>query len=317
MNTQPLKKRIPEYLLIILGGIITAFNYHLFIIENQFAPAGINGIATMVQYKLNFNIGYMSLLINVPLCILAYALRHRAFAIRSFLFTFTYSIAYILLGRVDLDAFVYRAHGIDTILPTIVAGTIAGAVFGFTFRAGGSSGGTDIISHIISKKYPRFNFFWVTFSINVAVAMASYFVYAEVNPETGELVYQFKPVVLCILYSFMASEIGSLILQSSKSAVKFEIVTTHAQEIAAEMDRKINRSTTLLHGEGMHTHSGRDILICIVNRHEEPIVEKIIRNYDNTFAYIEPVTRVVGRFYQHKTPRIVEKEEPSRETIEA
>ncbi len=305
-----LKKRLPEYLLIILGGIVTAFNYHLFIVENQFAPAGINGIATMVQYKLGFSIGYMSLLINVPLCILAYCLRHRAFAIRSFIFTLSYSFSYLLLGRVDLGAFVYRAEGIDTILPTIVAGTIAGAVYGITFRAGGSSGGTDIISHIISKKYPRFNFFWVTFVINVAVAMASYFVYAEIDPETGALMYQFKPVVLCILYSFMASEIGSLILQASKSAVKFEIVTTHAAEIAAEMDRKINRSTTLLHGEGMHTHSGRDVLICIVNHHEEAIVAEIIRSYDNTFAYVEPVTRVVGRFYQHKTPRIVEEREP-------
>ena len=313
MDKQTLKKRIPEYLLIILGGIITALNYHLFIVENQFAPAGINGIATMVQYKLGFSIGYMSLLINVPLCILAFCLRHRAFAIRSFLFTLSYSFSYLLLGNLDLDRFVYRAEGIDTILPTIVAGTIAGAVYGLTFRVGGSSGGTDIISHIISKKYPQFNFFWVTFIINVAVAMASYFVYAEADPTTGELVYQFKPVVLCILYSFMASEIGSLILQASKSAVKFEIVTTHADEIAEEMHRKINRSTTLLHGEGMHTHSGRDLLICIVNHHEEPIVEKIIRSYDNTFAYVEPVTRVVGRFYQHKTPRVVE---ATREPIE-
>lgn len=310
MNTQDVKTKIPGYLLITLAGIISALNYHLFIVENQFAPAGINGIATMVQYKLGFSIGYMSLLINVPLCIFALCLRHRAFAIRSFLFTFTYSIAYLLLDRADLDAFVYRAEGIDTILPTIVAGTIAGAIFGLTFRVGGSTGGTDIISHIISKKYPRFNFFWVTFTINVAVAMASYFVYAEVNAETGELMYQFKPVVLCILYSFMASEIGSLILQASKSAVKFEIVTTHAAEITEEMERKINRSATLLHGEGMHTHSGRDVLICIVSHHEEIILEKIVRAYDNTFAYVEPITRVVGKFYDHKTPRVIEERQP-------
>lgn len=310
-----MKKKIPEYLLIALGGIVTALNYHLFIIENQFAPAGINGIATMVQYKLGFSIGYMTLLINVPLCILAFCLKHRAFALRSFIFTTVYSLSYLAFGYVDLDRFVYRAEGIDTILPTIVAGTIAGAVFGLTFRAGGSSGGTDIISHIISKKYPQFNFFWVTFVINVAVALASYFVYAEVDPITSELVYQFKPVVLCILYCFMSSEIGSLILQASKSAVKFEIVTTHAAEIAEEMHRKINRSATLLHGEGMHTHSGRDLLICIVNHHEEPIVEKIIRSYDNTFAYIEPVTRVVGRFYEHKTPRVIE-EKPTPQVIE-
>ena len=310
MNVQDVKKKIPGYLLIALAGIVSALNYHLFIVENQFAPSGINGIATMVQYKLGFSIGYMSLLINVPLCILAFCLRHRAFAIRSFIYTLVYSFSYLFFGSLDLSRFVYRAEGVDTILPTIVAGTIAGAIFGATFRVGGSTGGTDIISHIISKKYPRFNFFWVSFVINVAVAMASYFVYAEVDPSTGELIYQFKPVVLCILYSFMASEIGSLLLQASKSAVKFEIVTTHAAEITEEMERRINRSATLIKGEGTHTHMNRDLLICIVNHHEEIILEKIVRSYDNTFAYVEPVTRVVGKFYDHKTPRVIEERQP-------
>ena len=85
-----MKKSIPEYLLIALGGIVLALNYHLFVVENQFAPAGLDGIATMVQYKLGFSIGYMTLLINVPLCILAFCLKHRTFAIRSFIFSSVY-----------------------------------------------------------------------------------------------------------------------------------------------------------------------------------------------------------------------------------
>ena len=57
-----------------LGAILLAFVYYIFIINNQFAPAGLNGIATMIQYKTGFSIGYMSLIINVPLCTLAYFL---------------------------------------------------------------------------------------------------------------------------------------------------------------------------------------------------------------------------------------------------
>ena len=53
-------------------AVLLAFNYQLFIVKNDFAPAGLNGIATMIQYKTGFSIGYMSLIINIPLCILAY-----------------------------------------------------------------------------------------------------------------------------------------------------------------------------------------------------------------------------------------------------
>ena len=62
------------YLQIILSALLLAFVYYIFIINNNFAPAGLNGIATMIQYKTGFSISYMSLLINIPLSILAYFL---------------------------------------------------------------------------------------------------------------------------------------------------------------------------------------------------------------------------------------------------
>ncbi|MBO4433250.1 MAG: YitT family protein, partial [Clostridia bacterium] len=64
-------KEVLSYLMIVLSALILALNYHIFIVPNNFAPAGLNGIATMVQYKVGFSIGYMSLLINIPLCFLA------------------------------------------------------------------------------------------------------------------------------------------------------------------------------------------------------------------------------------------------------
>ena len=61
-------RQIISYINIILVAILLALNYHIFIVENHFAPAGLNGIATMVQYKTGFSISYMSLIINIPLC---------------------------------------------------------------------------------------------------------------------------------------------------------------------------------------------------------------------------------------------------------
>ena len=65
-------KKILGYSQIFLSAILLAFVYYIFIVTNNFAPAGLNGIATMIQFKTGFSISYMSLLINVPLSILAY-----------------------------------------------------------------------------------------------------------------------------------------------------------------------------------------------------------------------------------------------------
>ena len=40
-----------SYITIVLIAVLLAFNYQLFIVQNGFAPAGLNGIATMIQYK--------------------------------------------------------------------------------------------------------------------------------------------------------------------------------------------------------------------------------------------------------------------------
>ena len=45
-----------SYFWVAAVAILLALNYHIFIVQNNFAPAGLNGIATMVQYKTGFSI---------------------------------------------------------------------------------------------------------------------------------------------------------------------------------------------------------------------------------------------------------------------
>lgn len=110
-------KTVLQYLGIAGVAILLAFNYQLFIVKNNFAPAGLNGIATMIQYKTGLSIGYMSLMINVPLCALAFFLIDRRFAIRSLFFCVVYSFSFLYLQKIGLEAFQYDAQGHDTIFP--------------------------------------------------------------------------------------------------------------------------------------------------------------------------------------------------------
>ena len=68
------KKTMIEYVIVALMGMLLATSYILFVVKNNFAPAGLNGITVMIQYKLDFSVGFASLIINVPLCILLFRL---------------------------------------------------------------------------------------------------------------------------------------------------------------------------------------------------------------------------------------------------
>jgi len=283
------------YIYIVLIAVLLAFNYQLFIVENGFAPAGLNGIATMVQYKTGFSIGYMSLIINVPLCILAYFFIDKKFAKHSLTFCLTYSFVFLYLQKLGLTQFQYNAQGHDTVFPVLLSGAISGFVYGICFRNNASTGGTDIISKYISIKKKELNFFWITFILNTIVAIVSFFVYAKPD-STHTLIYDYKPVCLCILYCFISSFIGNYIIRGTKTACKFTIITTHAQEISDEIASQLKHSSTQLTAVGSFSQDERSVLLCVINKHQIIELQEILNKYDNTFSFVETVNETYGNF---------------------
>jgi len=292
-------KTLVAYAEIALIAVLLAFNYQLFIVVNDFAPAGINGIATMVQYKTGFSIGYMSLIINIPLCAFAFFFVNRQFALRSLCFCLVYSFVYLGLQKIGFEAFQYDAQGHDTIFPVILSGVISGAVYGFCFRLNASTGGTDIVSKYISKHYPALNFFWVTFTLNAIVAVVSFFVYAKGGAGTA-LIYDYKPVCLCIMYCFISSFVGSAILKGTRSATKFTIITSHPQEITKDILRTLRHSATQLEAIGSYSGNERTVILCVINNQQIVELEKILARYDSTFSFSESVNDTYGNFKKIK-----------------
>ena len=282
-------KKTWSYLQIILSAILLAFVYYIFIITNNFAPAGLNGIATMIQYKTGFSISYMSLLINVPLSALAFFLVQKDFAVKTLLFSAVYSVSYLLLQHSDFSFIQYNALGHDTIYPVILSGVIGGAVYGTCFRNNASTGGTDVISRYINKIRPDTNFFAVTFILNGIVAVSSIFVYSE-----GTLNY--KPMALCILYCFLSSFVGNLLLKSTKTAYKFTVITPHRNELVEEITKKLHHGCTEIDAIGSYTGNEKTVIICVINKHQLNDFHKILSKYSDTFSYFEVVNETYGNF---------------------
>ena len=121
-------KKPLTYAVIMALAVLSALNYEIFIFPNRFAPAGLNGICTMIQYISGISIGYLSFVINVPLAIAVYILVSKPLAVRSLFYVITFSVVSILLDYVDTSRFVYYTQtGTSTILGPLVAGIIAGS----------------------------------------------------------------------------------------------------------------------------------------------------------------------------------------------
>lgn len=298
MNNQVKQNRVSktilEYLIVILMGMLLATSYILFVVQNKFAPAGLNGVTVMIQYKLGFSVGFASLIINIPLCIFAFFKVDKKFAKRTLVFCLVYSFFYLFLQNVVTEGFQYNAQGIDTIYPVMISGLISGFIYGILFRFTASSGGTDIVSKYISKVKPTLNFFWVTFIINAVVAFSSLFVYSEAG------VLDYKPVCLCLLYCFIASYMGNLMLKGNKRAYQFVIVTSNPEPLERDIITELRHSATRLNGHGIYSQQEKAVLFCVVNKHQIVDFEKILKRYPDTFTYVETVNETLGNFKKIK-----------------
>ena len=137
-------KKVWTYMVIALVALLSAVNYELFVFPNQFAPAGLNGICTMIQYIWGINVGYLSLIINIPLAIWCYFEVSKPVALRSMVYVGIFSVGLVLLDYVDLSAFAYATeNGTSKILGPLVGGIIQGYVFSILVKASAYSGGTD------------------------------------------------------------------------------------------------------------------------------------------------------------------------------
>ncbi len=276
-----------QYAFIVLLGVAYASVNEIFVFQNKFAPAGIMGLATLVQEAFHFNVAYLYLFVNVPLLAIAFFVIKRKFAVRTLLFVLVSSASFFVLRLIGIEkiAFVATDTG-GKLLAAIAAGFFNGLIYIVLVWNDACTGGTDIVAALINHKHPETNVIWLIFGLNASVVLLSFFVYKN----------SYQPVLLCIAYIFVFSRVSDTVFKGSRSAVKFEVVTTHPEEIAQELFATMRHGCTAIQVRGEYTHTDRSMLICVINRREVVEFERIIRKYDGTFAYFSGVNRIVGSF---------------------
>ena len=133
----------------------------------------------------------------------------------------------------------------------------------------------------------------MTFTLNAVVAVVSLFVYS------GDTL-DYKPVALCICYCFISTFVGNQLLKGTKTAYKFTIITTHADEIAKDVSQLLHHSATKIDAVGTYTNTEKSVLICVVNRHQINDFQRLISKYDNTFSFCESINETYGNFKRIK-----------------
>lgn len=280
-------KRIFHHFIIILCAALSALNYKVFVFPNVFAPAGVDGICTMIQYLTNTSMGYLSLIANIPLIIIALFILKRDFVEKSAVYTVSFSIAVVLLQAADFIPVYHTDTGTSIVLAPIAAGTIRGILYAVTLKFGGSSGGTDLVAAMVQKKKPYMNLMSIIFMLNVIIACSAFFVYN----------YRFEPVICSIIYSFITSLVTKHLEATRKESVRFEIITGNPSELCQSIKTELKSTATVVDAYGTYSSKNTKLVICVISKELVPNLENILKRFDDAVVF----ESIINNSFKHKT----------------
>lgn len=256
-----------------LLAFISALNYCIFVFPNRFAPAGIDGICTMIQDILNINMGYLALLVNIPLIIFAFIMLDRDYAIKSLIYVVIFSISVIFVKESGI--YYFSQTGTSTVLAPIVSGVIRGMIYSSTLKSNGSAGGVDIISSLIKIKKPHLNFMDNIFMINTFIALTSFWVY-DMNIE---------PVICSIIYAYISSYTCNYLRNKEHEIIKYEIITKAPSEIISYINYELHLRATIINAKGAFSGEDTNIVLCIIRKKDAPFLEKILLGFPDCITF--------------------------------
>ncbi|SDH78032.1 Uncharacterized membrane-anchored protein YitT, contains DUF161 and DUF2179 domains [Alteribacillus persepolensis] len=266
-------------LIITLGTIIFGFGLIHFNLQNGLAHGGFTGLTLIIYYLMGMPPSVSNILLNVPLFFIGYKLLGRKL--------FLYSIFGTLMLSLSLHFFENYWHmnvnlENDMILVSLFAGVFAGTGLGIIFRAGGTTGGVDILARL-AEKYLGLAIGTFMFSFDAFVIMFS-------------LILLTLPEAMYTLVAvFIASRVIDFIIEGANAGKSAMIISNHTDAISDAIIKRMHRGSTVLTGRGSFTRDERNVLYCVVNKNQLIQLKNIIHDVDPyAFVTVHDVKEVAG-----------------------
>ncbi len=270
-----------DYVLIGVGALMVATAAAAFLIPNRVVAGGVVGIATILHYVLGTPVGMMTLVINIPLFLagLIWAGGMR-FAVRTAVAVVVMSVA------IDLLPPYLPEVSSDPLLYTLYGGLLDGLGMGLVFRAGGTTGGTDVLGRLIQRA-KGIGVGTVLLATNAAIL------------GTAAIVFGLEAALYAMIVAFVSGRVIDVVIQGFNTARAALVISDEADAIRTRVIAELGRGLTVLEGYGGYSRTPRQVLYCVVARSEVSHLKRLAKDVDpSAFVVISRAQEVVGEGFR-------------------
>ncbi|UOY93553.1 YitT family protein [Ectobacillus sp. JY-23] len=260
---------------VVIGSLLVAISFNIFLIPHKVLSSGLSGIAIIVGILTPFNAGIVNLLLNLPILVLGYIGLGKRFIFNTILSVLVISVGMYYIPVVPIAS--------EALLSSLFGGVIAGAGIGLVLNCFGSTGGFDVIGMLISKTRDiQLGGFLILLNAVVIVVSGFFFTWdAALNS---------------LLSIYVTGKVIDAV-HTKHRKLTLMIVTNKAEEMKQSLLTSVVRGITLLEGEGAYSSEKKRVLMTVISKEELFGIKSLISETDpQAFVNITETVEVLGLF---------------------
>ncbi len=267
-----------RYAILTVSCLVYAAGITLFLDPNSLAPGGVTGIAILLNRITGVETGTMIWLLNIPILILGTV----KFGYK-FILSTLYCTALTAVFANLLDDF--GAATQNPLVAALAGSALMAVAMGMIFKAGGTTGGMDIIVKVLRLKVPHLRTGSLFLMFDAFIVTASFAVFRDIDK-----------VVYAGLTVFLTSTVLDAVLYGRDGAKLIYIISDASGAITSRLLEELSIGVTHIQAVGAYSGKEKSVIFCAIRKQLAPKAEDIVRQEDpEAFMIVTSANEIYGQ----------------------
>ncbi len=278
-----IRRRIRNFLGVMVGNAILAYGIAAFYIPSQLAVGGSTGAGVILYHLFGIDTAVSVFLINAVLLVGGWLCVGREFVVSTVLGSIVYPLFLGLFQRLPTPDIMAT----DKLTGVICAAALVGAGVGLTLRVGASTGGSDTVAVICNRVF-HLPIVPVKLAADYGVMGLTFLLVSADN-----LIYSLLALVVEMLVMNRMLVVGTVQLQ-------LLIISAQHERIREALLKKQETGVTMLRAETGWQRETSEVILCVIPRKKLYAVKDAIHDIDPTaFVTVSEVKEVQGQGFSY------------------
>lgn len=264
------KSRVKRYAQFILGLLLVAISFNLFLSPNELVAGGVSGISIIIRHIFGIDPSVFIFISSVALLIISFFLLGKEKTMGSILGSLLFPLFVKLTSNIDVYLDIDNTQ---LLLAAIFGGVIQGFGAGLIFKAGFTTGGTDIVNQIISK--------YAKVSIGTSMLMSDGLIVLS-----GVFVFGVTKLMYALIVLYIITVMTDKVILGISDSKAFYIITDEEEKVKEFILKYLNHGVTIFNAKGGYTKEKQNVLLCVVPTKEYFKLKEGIHQIDHDAFFV-------------------------------